>query len=197
MYAIIEASGKQFRAEPESTLRLPRLQAEPGDTVSFDVLLAETDGQVQVGQPSLDGASVVAEVVRHGKGEKVVVFKRKRRKGYRKKQGHRQGFTEVRVTEITIGKAKPRPKKAKKAEEPVLQAVEEAPVAEAAVEPQAPEEHAPAKEAQAAEINITDAARKLAEDNGIDLATIEGSGAGGRILKGDVEKAIRAKADEE
>lgn len=220
MYAIIEAKGKQFRAEPESTLRLPRLKAEPGDTVTFDVLLAETNGQIQVGRPSLDGASVAVEVVRHGKGEKIVVFKRKRRKGYRKKQGHRQGFTEVRVTEITVGKAKPRPKKAKKKEEPAPQAVEETPVAEdipvvkeapaaeeAVVaeadaptdEPEAPETEAEAEpEAEAtAEIDITDAARTLAEEHGLDLAQIAGSGAGGRILKGDVQKAIRAQADEE
>ena len=195
MYAIIEASGKQFRAEPEATLRLPRLKAEPGETVTFDVLLAETNGEVQVGQPSLDGASVAAEVVRHGKGEKIVVFKRKRRKGYRKKQGHRQGFTEVRVTEITIGKAKPRPKKAKKAEP---QPSEEMPAdAIAVAEEQAVEPAAVAEPKAPAVVDITDAARKLAEENGIDLATIEGSGAGGRILKGDVEKAIRAKADEE
>ena len=208
MYAIIEASGKQFRAEPDSTLRLPRLRAEPGDTVTFEVLLTETDGKVQIGQPSLEGASVAAEVVRHGRGKKIIVFKRKRRKGYRKKQGHRQGFTEVRVTEITIGKAKPRKaKKPKKEQAPAV--VEEAPVAEvveaevAAPETEAAEAEASAPEVEAApeaeaaaEIDITDAARKLAEENGIDLAGLEGSGAGGRILKGDVEKAIRAQADE-
>jgi large subunit ribosomal protein L21 len=211
MYAIIEAKGKQFRAEPDSTLRIPRLRAEPGETVTFEVLLTETDGKVQIGQPSLEGASVAAEVVRHGRGEKIIVFKRKRRKGYRKKQGHRQDFTEVRVTEITIGKAKPRKaKKPKKEEAPAVveevAVVEEAPVAEAEiaapeaevaeVEAAAPEEEAPEAEA-AVEINITDAARKLAEEHGIDLAGLEGSGAGGRILKGDVDKAIRAQADGE
>ena len=215
MYAIIEASGKQFRAEPDSTLRIPRLRAEPGDTVTFEVLLTETDGKVLIGQPSLEGASVAAEVVRHGRGEKIVVFKRKRRKGYRKKQGHRQGFTEVRVTEITIGKAKPRKaKKPKKEEAPAV--VEEAPVAEvleaevaapeadvAEAEVAAPEEEAAEAEVAAPEveaspeINITDAARTLGEEHGIDLAGLEGSGAGGRILKGDVEKAIRAQADGE
>ncbi len=205
MYAIIEASGKQFRAEPDSTLRIPRLRAEPGDTVTFEVLLTETDGKVQIGQPSLEGASVAAEVVRHGRGEKIIVFKRKRRKGYRKKQGHRQGFTEVRVTEITFGKAKPRKaKKPKKEEAPAVvdeAAGEETPVVEAEVaapEEEAAEAEVAAPEAEAApQINITDAARKLAEENGIDLAGLEGSGAGGRILKGDVEKAIRAQTDGE
>ncbi len=205
MYAIIEASGKQFRAEPDSTLRIPRLRAEPGDTVTFEVLLTETDGKVQIGQPSLEGASVAAEVVRHGRGEKIIVFKRKRRKGYRKKQGHRQGFTEVRVTEITFGKAKPRKAKKPKKEEAAAvvdeAAGEETPVVEAEVaapEEEAAEAEVAAPESEAApEINITDAARKLAEENGIDLAGLEGSGAGGRILKGDVEKAIRAQTDGE
>lgn len=196
MYAIIEAKGKQFRAEPDSTLRIPRLRAEPGDTVTFEVLLTETDGKVQIGQPSLDGASVAAEVVRHGRDEKIIVFKRKRRKGYRKKQGHRQDFTEVRVTDITIGKAKPRKAKKPKKEEapPVVEEVAVVEVVEAEVA--APEEEAPEAEA-AAEINITDAARKLAEEHGIDLTGLEGSGAGGRILKGDVDKAIRAQAEGE
>ncbi len=205
MYAIIEASGKQFRAEPDSTLRIPRLRAEPGDTVTFEVLLAETDGKVQIGQPSLEGASVAAEVVRHGRGEKIIVFKRKRRKGYRKKQGHRQGFTEVHVTEITFGKAKPHKAKKPKKEEAAAvvdeAAGEETPVVEAEVaapEEEAAEAEVAAPEADAApKINITDAARKLAEENGIDLAGLEGSGAGGRILKGDVEKAIRAQTDGE
>lgn len=188
MYAIIRAAGKQFRAEPDSLLRVPRLHAEPGDTVTFDVLLAETDGQVRVGQPSVEGASVAAEIVRHGRGEKIVVFKRKRRKNYRRKQGHRQGFTEVRVTEITIGK--PKPRKAKKV--PAVEAEVAAP------EPEVSETQVAAPEVEAApDIDVTDAARKLAEEHGIDLAGLEGSGAGGRILKGDVEKAIRAQADEE
>ena len=217
MYAIIEAAGKQFRAEPDSTLRIPRLSAEPGEKVTFDVLLAEADGKVQVGQPSLEGSSVAAEVVRHGRGEKIVVFKRKRRKNYRRKQGHRQDFTEVRVIDITIGKAKPRRAKKPKKKEAAPPVVEEATAAEAVVE-EAVVEAAPAAEAEVkapkakapepeaakpeeaaaeAEIDITDAARKLAEEHGIDLAGIEGTGAGGRILKGDVQKAIRAQADEE
>jgi len=187
MYAIIEASGKQFRAEADATLRLPSLKAEPGETVTFSVLLAETDGQIQVGQPSLEGASVSVEVLRHGRGKKIIVFKRKRRKGYRRKQGHRQGFTEVRVVDIALAGAKParRPPKTKtKKEEPVSEAapvaVEETPMTEAA----------PA-------LNVTDVARKLAEEHGLDLGAIEGTGAGGRILKGDVESAIREQRDQE
>jgi large subunit ribosomal protein L21 len=71
--------------------------------VTFDeVLLASTDAGVTVGEPTIDGAKVTAEVVRHGRDRKVIVFKRKRRKGYRKKQGHRQGFTEIRVDEVQV-----------------------------------------------------------------------------------------------
>lgn len=169
MYAIIEASGKQFRAEADATLRLPSLKAEPGETVTFSVLLAETDGQIQVGQPSLEGASVSVEVLRHGRGKKIIVFKRKRRKGYRRKQGHRQGFTEVRVVDIALAGAKPARRRPKtKKEEPVAEAV-----------------------------SVTDVARKLAEEHGLDLGAIEGTGAGGRILKGDVERTIREQRDQE
>ena len=104
MYAIIRTGGKQFRAEPGKTLRIPSLEAEPGDTVTFgEVLLGASDNDVKVGAPLVDGAAVTAEVVKHGKGEKIIVFKFKRRKNYRRKQGHRQGYTEVRVRDINLG----------------------------------------------------------------------------------------------
>jgi pyruvate/2-oxoglutarate dehydrogenase complex dihydrolipoamide acyltransferase (E2) component len=124
--------------------------------------------------------------VRHGRDDKIVVYKMKRRKGYRKKQGHRQGFTEVRVLDIEIGGGATTGRKAskKKADAPVTPAAEppaEAPVAEVAAE--APE--APAK------IEATDTARALAEEHDIDLATLEGTGKDGRILKSDVAKAIK------
>ena len=189
MYAIIEASGKQFRAEADATLRLPSLKAEPGETVTFSVLLAETDGQIQVGQPSLEGASVSVEVLRHGRGKKIIVFKRKRRKGYRRKQGHRQGFTDVRVVDIALARAKPA------RETPVPEpAAEAAPVEETRTEA-APAVTEPAAKAAPA-VNVTDVARKLAEEHGLDLGAIEGAGAGGRILKGDVERAIREHGDQ-
>ena len=104
MYAVFQTGGKQFRAEPGSRLRIPSLEAEPGDKVTFDqILLTGTDGEdVVVGTPTVDGASVTAEVLRHGRTKKVIVFKRKRRKGYRRKQGHRQGFTEIRIDEVAL-----------------------------------------------------------------------------------------------
>ncbi len=103
MYAVFKTGGKQFRAEQGGTLLIPSLQADPGSTVTFDeVLLTEDDGSVTVGAPVVSGAKVTAEVLAHDRTKKIIVFKRKRRKGYRRKQGHRQGFTVVRVNEIVI-----------------------------------------------------------------------------------------------
>ena len=103
MYAVFRTGGKQFRAEPGFSIRIPTLEAEPGDTVTFEnVLLASDGSDVKVGTPVVDGASVKAEVVKHGRDKKVIVFKRKRRKGYRKKNGHRQSFTEIKVADIEV-----------------------------------------------------------------------------------------------
>jgi large subunit ribosomal protein L21 len=103
-YAIIRTGGKQFRVEPGQTLRVPSLLGEAGTQVTFNEVLLGSDGNnVRTGVPALDGASVTGEIVRHGLGEKIVVFKFKRRKGYAKKQGHRQGFTEVKINDITLG----------------------------------------------------------------------------------------------
>ncbi len=201
MYAIFEAKGKQFRAEPDATLRMPTLDAEPGDRVTFDhVLLAERDDQIIVGQPSLDGAAVAAEVICHGRGDKIIVFKMKKRKGYRRKQGHRQGYTDVRVLDIDFGSgksvapkaeaAKPAPKKAaaKKAAPKKAAAKAEA---DTPVEVVVDETPAVVETAPVVEFDITDSARELAEEAGLDLATIEGTGKEGRILKSDVQKAIK------
>jgi large subunit ribosomal protein L21 len=101
MYAVFRTGGKQFRAEAGARLQVPTLDAQAGDTVVFDDVLLASDGdEVAVGTPTVDGASVKAEVLGHGRTKKVIVFKRKRRKGYRKKQGHRQGYTEIQVSEI-------------------------------------------------------------------------------------------------
>ncbi|MCH7934367.1 MAG: 50S ribosomal protein L21 [Gemmatimonadetes bacterium] len=103
MYAVFRTGGKQFRVEPGTKLRVPTLEAEEGTTVSFEHVLITFDGDaVSVGQPTVAGASVTAEVLRHGKDRKIIVFKRKKRKGYRRKQGHRQKFTEIRVAEIKL-----------------------------------------------------------------------------------------------
>jgi large subunit ribosomal protein L21 len=101
MYAIIRSGDKQFRAEPGMTVRVPSLDADVGASVTFgEVLLTGDDDGVTVGAPVLAGASVTGEVLRHGRDKKVIIFKWKRRKNYRLKKGHRQGFTEVRIGEI-------------------------------------------------------------------------------------------------
>jgi len=199
MYAIFEAKGKQFRAERDEVLRMPTLKAAPGDKVTFDqVLLAERDGKVIIGQPTVDGASIAAEVVRHGRGEKIIVYKMKRRKGYRKKQGHRQNFTEVRVTDIDFGTGKSVKRAARKSEAAPAPKAEAKPKAVKKAKPaaEAPVVEAPVEAAAAVEeitIAATDTARELAAEAGIDLASIQGTGKEGRILKSDVQKAIKAK----
>ena len=104
MYAVFQTGGKQFRAEPGFRIRIPSLDVEPGGSVTFDHVLLAADGEekILVGAPVVAGATVKAEVIRHGRGDKVIVFKRKRRKGYRKKQGHRQNFTEIRIEEVAL-----------------------------------------------------------------------------------------------
>ena len=102
MYAIVEILGQQFKVEQGKRLFVHRMtEAERGSTVEFDkVLLVDNDGAVTVGSPVVEGAKVVCEVVSHVRGEKVIVFHKKRRKGYRKRNGHRQDFTELTIKEI-------------------------------------------------------------------------------------------------
>ncbi len=101
MYAVIETGGKQFRVEEGNVLFVEKLEANVGDTVTIDkVLLVEKDGVVKVGTPVVDGAKAVLKVVEHGKGKKIVVFKYKPKKNYRRKQGHRQPYTKVVVEAI-------------------------------------------------------------------------------------------------
>lgn len=103
-YAIIRTGGKQFRAEPGKSLRIPSLLGDAGTAVEFNDVLLGSDGQnIRTGVPSISGAKVTGEIVKHGLGDKIVVFKFKRRKNYARKQGHRQKFTEVRIKEITLG----------------------------------------------------------------------------------------------
>jgi large subunit ribosomal protein L21 len=103
-YAIIRTGGKQFRVQPGQKLRIPSLAADPGAKVEFNDVLMGADGDaVQLGIPTLSKAKVTAEIVGHGRGDKIVVFKFKRRKGYSRKQGHRQGYTEVLINDISLG----------------------------------------------------------------------------------------------
>jgi large subunit ribosomal protein L21 len=103
-YAIIRTGGKQYRVEPGSTLRIPSLPGDAGAAIEFNEVLLGSDGKAsRVGVPTLSGASVTGEIVKQGRGDKIVVFKFKRRKNYARKQGHRQGFTEVRIKDIKLG----------------------------------------------------------------------------------------------
>lgn len=100
MYAIIATGGKQYRVSQGDVIYVEKLDAAQDSTVTFDVLLVEQDGNVKIGTPTVDGAKVEGKVVAHGRGEKIVVFKYKSKKNYRRKQGHRQPFTKVEITSI-------------------------------------------------------------------------------------------------
>lgn len=99
--AIIRTGGKQYRVSPGSVLRVEKLPAEAGATVNFDVLLVGQGETVKIGKPLVDGAKVEAQVVGHGRGPKLIVYKFRKRTNYRKKQGHRQPYTEIKITSIT------------------------------------------------------------------------------------------------
>ncbi|TAI47883.1 50S ribosomal protein L21 [Flagellimonas allohymeniacidonis] len=139
MYAIVEMAGQQFKVAKDQKVYVHRLQTEEGKKVTFDkVLLLDDGGNVTVGAPVIEGAAVEAKVVKHLKGDKVIVFKKKRRKGYRKKNGHRQYLTEIVVESIVAkGAKKAAPAKAK-AEKPA-----EAPKKEAKPKAKAKVEEAP------------------------------------------------------
>ena len=101
MYAIVEIAGQQFKVQKDQRLFVHRLQAEEGTEMSFDtVMLKDADGAITIGAPTIEGASVKATILKHLKGDKVLVFKKKRRKGYQKSNGHRQQFTKIEVASI-------------------------------------------------------------------------------------------------
>ncbi|WP_293298672.1 50S ribosomal protein L21 [Allomuricauda sp.] len=123
MYAIVEMAGQQFKVAKDQKVYVHRLQEEEGKKVTFDkVLLLEDGGNVTIGAPVIEGAAVEAKVVKHLKGDKVIVFKKKRRKGYRKKNGHRQYLTEIVVEGIVAkGAKKAAPVKAKAEAKPAAE----------------------------------------------------------------------------
>lgn len=102
MHAIVEIGGKQFRVEKGQTLKVPHLQNKVGDSIELDrVMLLGNGADVKIGRPLVEGAKVEVEVVDHGRDKKVVVFRKIRRKGFKVKRGHRQGFTRIQVKSIT------------------------------------------------------------------------------------------------
>ena len=155
MYAIVEMAGQQFKVAKDQKVYVHRLQTEEGKKVTFGkVLLAGDGSDITIGAPAIDGASVEAKVVRHLKGDKVIVFKKKRRKGYKKKNGHRQSLTEIVIESISLKGAKKSTKKAeekpetKKETKPKAAPVEKAAASKAKVEEAAPKKAAPKKSAK-------------------------------------------------
>ena len=129
MFAVIKAGGKQYRVAEDQLLKVEGIEGEPGTIVQIgDVIMLGGD-KPEIGSPTIAGASVAAEIVKHGRGPKVIAFKKRRRKNSRRKRGHRQEFTLVRITEILTDGEKPtkaaRPKRErKKPAEPTEQAAE-------------------------------------------------------------------------
>jgi len=155
MFAVIRTGGKQYRVAPDDIIEIEKIAGQPGDVVVLgEVLLLGGDGAPKTGSPSISGASVAAEVLEQKRDDKIIVFKKKRRQGYRRTRGHRQALTALRITEIlTDGKkpskaaAKPAPKKTE-TKAPAKKA--EAKTAETkAPAKKAPAKKAPAKEAEA------------------------------------------------
>ncbi len=126
MYAIVEIAGKQYRVEKDKRVKVPLQHAENGDQVEFEKVLIYNDekGEVQIGKPTVKDIKVSATVVEHGREKKVIVFKKKRRKGYQKKNGHRQDFSMIKID--SIGKVKAAKAKTAKAKADEKEEVKEA-----------------------------------------------------------------------
>ncbi len=136
MYAIVEIAGQQFKVEKDQKVFVHRLQTEEGKKVAFDNVLLLADGdKVTVGAPAIDGAQVGAKVLKHLKGDKVIVFKKKRRKGYRVKNGHRQALTEIQIDNILASGAKKAASKPAAKAKPVAPKAAAKPAAKKAVAP--------------------------------------------------------------
>jgi len=111
MYAIVEIAGQQFKVAKDQKVFVHRLQGDEGSNVTFDNVLLVDNGSVTIGAPAIEGAAVTAKILNHLKGDKVIVFKKKRRKGYRVKNGHRQSLTEIQIESIATSGAKKAPAK--------------------------------------------------------------------------------------
>lgn len=153
MYAIVEIAGHQYKVRQDQQIYVNRVEGEEGDVISFDkVLLTDNDGAIEVGAPVIEGFEVGAKIVSHLKADKVIVFKKKRRKGYRKKNGHRQAISLIEITTIGKGDGK---KTAKKAE----------PAKAAAPAPK--KEEAPAAESNDLNAKTVAELRDMAKDQGL------------------------------
>ncbi|MCK8520833.1 50S ribosomal protein L21 [Aquimarina sp. D1M17] len=181
MYAIVEIAGQQFKVAKDQKVFVHRLAGEEGDKVSFDKVLLAADGdKVTLGAPAIDGAQVGAKITRHLKGDKVIVFKKKRRKGYRVKNGHRQALTEIVIESIvTSGAKKAAPKKEAKKAEPKAK-VEAAPKAEA-----------PKKEAAPKAVNEDLSSKTVAELK--EMAKAQGISGISSMKKAELIEALQGK----
>ncbi len=158
MYAIVEIAGQQFKVAKDQKVFVNRLAGEEGDSVSFDKVLLTGDGDTTtLGAPAIDGALVDAKITRHLKGDKVIVFKKKRRKGYRVKNGHRQALTEILIEGISLKGKKKEASSAKKEEKP------------AAPKAAAPKKEAKAKKETEVSENLVSRAEHRAEDHHLEM----------------------------
>ncbi len=146
MYAIVDIAGQQFKVKEGQKIFVHRLDAEEGAEVEFEkVLLIDNEGKITIGEPNIKDAAVEGKIIAHVRGDKVIVFKKKRRKGYQKRSGHRQDFSQIEIVTINEKFSPKKTEKKEKKAEPVAEAVVEAPVKKA---PQAKKEVAEKKEAK-------------------------------------------------
>ncbi len=166
MYAIVEIAGQQFKVKKDQKVFVHRLQGEEGSNVSFNNVLLLDDGKVTIGAPAIKGAAVTAKILKHLKGDKVIVFKKKRRKGYRVKNGHRQYLSEIQIESIVATGAKVSEDKKETKKAPAKKAAPK----KAAAKPAAIKEETPVKKAAPKK------AAKKTSTKGDDLKKIEGIG---------------------
>ncbi len=179
MYAIVEIAGQQFKVAKDQRLFVHRLAGEEGDSVSFNKILLSGDGDnITLGAPAIDGALVDATITRHLKGDKVIVFKKKRRKGYRVKNGHRQSLTEISITGITL----PGSKKASSAKKEEKVEAPKAETKKAETKPTAKKEETEVND------NLVSRAQKRADDQNISINVEK--------LLNSIGTALKSEADD-
>ncbi|MEM7299474.1 MAG: 50S ribosomal protein L21 [Pseudomonadota bacterium] len=177
MFAVIKTGGKQYRVAPDDVLKVEKCAGDAGDMIEFsEVLMVGAEGSTSIGAPTVDGAMVTAEIVEQGRGRKVIAFKKRRRQNSRRTIGHRQHFTEVRISEILTGGAKPSKKAAAK---PAAEKKVEEKAPEAATEAKSEPKAEAAPETKAADANSDEALTPLftaPEGEPDDLKKISGVG---------------------
>ncbi|CAM3513937.1 50S ribosomal protein L21 [Aequorivita lipolytica] len=188
MYAIVEIAGQQVKVAKDQKVFVNRLPVEEGKTVSFDNVLLIGDGDnITIGAPAINGAQIGAKVVKHLKGDKVIVFKKKRRKGYRVKNGHRQALSEIVIESIVASGATPAKKEEAKKAAPKKQTKAVAPKAKAETKAPAKKEAPKAKKEVEISENLVSRAEHRAEDANIEINIDKVLHSIGTALKGDAD----------